>query len=160
MTTIVWDGKTLAADGRETSDGVVTSDNAVKVITIDPELHHIDGVGISAFACSGMAGGTRILKALMAHEDGLHALTIIPNDVTLTALVITVSGKGLWLYSGDEDSVVLIEPVIKDAIGSGSHYARAAMALGKNAEEAVAFAAQFDVNTGGEIQWFCPSGNK
>lgn len=46
------------------------------------------------------------------------------------------------------------EPVIERcyAVGSGSHFALAAMACGKTAVEAVRLAARFDPGTGGRVE--------
>lgn len=153
MTTIAWDGNLLAADSRETSTGMgITTDKAIKLWTIDPEKHSYDGEGVIAFGCAGTAGGSRILKALL--EEGLTALTSVPDKVDFTAIIVTAAGKGHWLYTDEDYAFVLGEPVLTDSVGSGAAYARAAMALGKDAKTAIEFAMRFDQCTGGEVQTF------
>jgi len=153
MTTIAWDGNILAADSRETSTGMgITTDKAMKLLMVDPAKHSYDGVGAVAFACAGTAGGCRILKALL--EEGLTALTPVPDKVDFTAILVTEDGKGHWLYTDEDYAFVLGEPILTDSVGSGSAYARAAMKMGKDAKAAVEFAMQFDPNTGGEVQLF------
>lgn len=153
MTTIAWDGNLLATDSRETSTGAgITTDKAMKLWIVDPAKHSYDGVGVVAFGCAGTAGGSRILKALL--EEGLTALTSVPDKVDFTALIVTDDGKGHWLYTDEDYAFVLGEPILSDSVGSGSAYARAAMSLGKDAKSAVEFAMQFDQCTGGEVQTF------
>lgn len=153
MTTVVWDGNKLATDSRETSTGMgITTDKAMKLWIVDPAKHSYDGVGVVAFGCAGTAGGSRILKALL--EEGLTALTPVPDKIDFTALLVTEDGKDHWLYTDEDYAFVLDEPVLTDSVGSGSAYARAAIAMGKDAKEAVEFAMQFDPNTGGVVQLF------
>lgn len=153
MTTIAWDGNILAADSRETSTGAgITTDKAVKLHRVDPETHSYDGVGVVAFGCAGTAGGGRILKALL--QEGLTALTTIPESIDFTAIVVLENGLAHWLYTDEDYSFVLGEPIVTDSVGSGSAYARVAMTMGKNAIEAIQMAMQFDPNTGGEVLSF------
>jgi len=153
MTTIAWDGNILAADSRETSTGAgITTDRAVKLHRVDPETHTYDGVGVVAFGCAGSAGGGRIIKALL--QEGLTALTAIPENIDFTAILVTDDGLAHWLYTDEDYSFVLGEPIITDSVGSGSAYARAAMSLGKNAIGAIHLAMKFDPCTGGEVDSF------
>lgn len=63
---------------------------------------------------------------------------------------IELHSSGIYLYAASG-----VRYAIKDgfyAIGSGGPYAMGAMAMGATPEEAVAIAARFDPNTGGEVE--------
>lgn len=63
---------------------------------------------------------------------------------------IELHPTGLYLYEASG-----VRYPIKDqfyAVGSGAPYALGAMAMGASPEEAVAIAARFDPNTGGEVE--------
>lgn len=152
MTTIVWDGKTLAADTLETSNGIITSETACKLITLQGDDYLFDGEPVAAFACAGNSGSTRILKALL--KDNLQALTVKPTGISFSAILVTRKGQGYWLYSDEDTDLILGEPITRDAVGSGAPLARAALALGMDAIAAVEHAARFDTSTGGSVHSF------
>lgn len=154
MTTIVWDGKTLAADSRETCNGIITSDEVEKIHMVDPSDHFFDGKPVIALATAGSVGGSRILKALLSAEGGLSALTPVDTGVDFSAIIIFANGKAFWLYTDDDFKVVLGEVIQRETIGSGSQFARSALALGMSATDAVEHAKKFDTNTGGTVDWF------
>lgn len=75
-------------------------------------------------------------------DAGLH------DNSELEAIELHPSGLYLYEASG-------VRYPIKDlyyAVGSGAPYALGAMAMGASPEEAVAIAARFDPNTGGEVE--------
>jgi ATP-dependent protease HslVU (ClpYQ) peptidase subunit len=75
------------------------------------------------------------LAALVFDEPDTRGIVIRKVD----AKVYTLQGKTVVLCEARERQI---------ALGSGFEYASAAMALGKSAAQAVAFAARFDVATG------------
>lgn len=141
MTTVAWDGKTLAADRRMASwqdtcklfklkDGRVLAGAGFM-----DELHEV--------AAWLDGGGDERDKPVTA--DGDNATDYLLLD----------GAKLYWL------TCPYLRPIeVRDdmaAIGSGFKYALGAMQAGKTAAEAVAIAARFDPNTGGGIDVYPPT---
>lgn len=134
MTTIAWDGTTLAADRQATYS------------TTKHKVRKIFDCGEWFYACSGdfpeahrvvewLTAGAKASDRIVQEEAGCCGIAVRKRD----ARAFVVQGK----------TVVLTET--REAFfstGSGHEYARAAMALGKNAAQAVAFASKFDTYTG------------
>jgi hypothetical protein len=134
MTTIAWDGVTLAADRRITSGTVTYSTTKIRR-TSDGRLIGATGdYGV----CSAMldwleSGGAR--PTCQDSERWISALEIMPDGAC-------------WMHNRDsrwqvEDRFI--------AVGSGRDYAMAVMALGHSARAAVEIAARFDPGTGNGI---------
>lgn len=129
MTTIAWDGRTLAGDTQHS----MFRGNGDKVFRLnDGSLFGScgqtqDGVAVMEW----LAGGGEKPKV----EDGFHA-------------ILVKDGK---LYSLENKLVHLEQRRPFFAIGSGRDYAMAAMFLGKTAADAVRVAREFDVDTGSEV---------
>jgi 20S proteasome alpha/beta subunit len=134
MTTIAWDGVTLAAD-RRISSGTITYSTTKIRRTADGRLIGATGdYGV----CSAMLdwlehGGTR--PQCQDSERWISALEIRPDG-------------SCWMHNRDsrwcvEDSFV--------AIGSGRDYAMAVMALGHSARMAVEIASRFDPGSGNGV---------
>jgi len=134
MTTIAWDGTTLAAD-RRISSGTVTYSTTKIRQTGDGRLIGATGdFGV----CSEMLdwldkGGTR--PCCQDSERWASALEIMPDGAC-------------WMHN--RDSRWLVEDAFV-AIGSGRDYAMATMALGYSAEKAIEIASRFDPGTGNGI---------
>lgn len=134
MTTIAWDGMTLAADTR----GVVGESLII-------ESHKVSRLadGRLYAACGRMAD-------LLLVRDWLTAGGEKPAvDDTFAALLIETSGQAFRL----EEKLIpvpLWEPF--HACGSGRDFALAAMALGQTAAAAVLLAMRFDIWTGGHVE--------
>jgi ATP-dependent protease HslVU (ClpYQ) peptidase subunit len=138
MTTIAWDGTTLAADRRCVRGNTRATTR---------KLRRLSWGGIVGF--SGVAGvGNAMLDWL---DNPRHPLLERPKydreDDWADMLAIAPDG-----------SVTVHEmngsfPVLDAfwAIGSGAPFALAAMALGKSAREAIEVAARFNVGTGDGI---------
>lgn len=130
MTTLAWDGKTLAAD--------TLASNGIKW-----RFHKLyrlpDG---SIF---GGAGSCQEILAVLAWLRKGEKPADLQNFEGLIITKAGVSALGMRLMR---------EPVLERcyAVGSGSHFAIAAMACGKNAVEAVRIAARFDPGTGGRVE--------
>lgn len=134
MTTVAWDGKTLAADSRCTSSGLAY--NVTKVWRLS------DG---RLFGATGTMSYASAVKDWLNGEgpkpEGVKEFTGIRIRWGADSPVIELCDENLCFYA--------IEPELKQfALGSGRDYALAAMALGKSAAEAVELAARFDVYTG------------
>lgn len=129
MTTIAWDGKTLAADR------LLSCGNARYTVAKIRRLD--DGRLIGAAGTDG--------PAAMEHVAGNMAA--LPEDLKkgeTTVCVIHPGGRAE--HWNGESRYVVLDPFW--AIGSGRDFATAAMHLGKTAAEAVEIAARFDNGTG------------
>ncbi|MGH8759594.1 MAG: hypothetical protein ACREVW_08805 [Burkholderiales bacterium] len=130
MTTIAYDGRTLAAD----------TQSQTSVLLKMHKLHRLpDG---SIFAGSGSAQEVLAVLAWLRGGDKPGHL----ND--FEGLIVTPQGTerlGERLMR-----VPSLEPFY--AIGSGAHFALAAMACGKSAVQAVRISARFDPYTGGRVE--------
>lgn len=136
MTTIAWDGKTLAADSQATS-GTLRS-RVVKIVRSP-----------SGFLCAGAGEFSAIIPWLRWVEHGL-----VPEDQPehlgskATVIIVDPRGKAYTLEGTP------IRVPVRDkfwAIGTGAELAIGAMAMGADAAQAVKVAAKFDVHTGGRV---------
>ncbi|AXF51106.1 HslV family protein [Salmonella phage SPAsTU] len=158
MTTIAFDGNTLASDSQLTAGTLRLDSNTKKIYR--PESNEqwvVDGKRAIAFGVAGSLGATEIvhgaLRSVMVGYSGLNSTTRFIKGESLKYIVITESGE---VYAGGQYSdeeipwLAKVQPPI--AVGSGSEYAMGAMAAGVSAAEAVRIAMHFDVNTGGPVQ--------
>lgn len=130
MTTVAFDGKTLAAD----SQAQTTFKSRIRKLYRLP-----DG------ALFGAAGAVQEMLAVLAWLNGGEK----PADlVQFEALIVTRAGCDVLGMR------LMREPVLEPfyAVGSGCHYALAAMACGKSATDAVRIASRFDPSTGGRVE--------
>lgn len=133
MTTIAFDGTTLAADTMANSAGMRRS--VSKIFRLD------DG------RLFGAAGEYQnVLMALEWLNKGGERPTLTDD---FTGLVIDLQGQ-CFRYENKLYQSLISERTT--ACGSGRDFAIAAMHLGKSAVEAVAIAGIFDVNTGRTVQ--------
>jgi 20S proteasome alpha/beta subunit len=134
MTTIAWDGTTLAGDRRITSGTVTYSTTKIRR-TEDGRLIGATGdYGVCAALLDWLEGGGARPNG-QDSERWASALEIMPDG-------------SCWMHNRDgrwkvEDAFV--------AVGSGRDYAMAVMALGHSAREGVEIAARFDPGTGNGV---------
>lgn len=139
MTTIAFDGKTMACDTR-----VVCGSNCYNT---DYKIYENDTYVI------GVAGDAGVGTMLI---DCPYILQPRPYDYDFEALVFVKDTEKVYkvaFYKSWDCALSSVIPVadVRAAIGSGSPYALAAMYLGNTAARAVTVATQFDTNTGGKI---------
>ena len=139
MTTIAFDGKTMACDTR-----VVCGDNYYNTDTkIYENYTYVIGV-------AGDAGvGTMLI-------DCPYILQARHYDFDFEALVYEKDAEKVYkvaFYKSWDCALSSVIPVADAyaAVGSGSPYALAAMECGYSAHGGVAVASKFDTNTGGKI---------
>jgi 20S proteasome alpha/beta subunit len=134
MTTIAWDGATLAADRRITSGTVTYSTTKIRRTADDRLIGATGDYGVCAAMLDWLEnGGTR--PTCQDSDRWISALEIMPDG-------------SIWMHNRDsrwpvEDRFV--------AVGSGRDYAMAVMALGHSARLAVEIAARFDPGTGNGV---------
>ena len=125
MTTIAWDGETLAADGQVTSSFIGQNDSK-KIFT--------KGGKVFAF-CGTYSEGYGFLKR--------------GQPIECDTIVLEFGDKsGIAIYHEKNGSHPIKAPY---AIGSGCDFAMGAMLAGCNAVDAVKIAAKLDPYTGGRI---------
>lgn len=145
MTTIAFDGETLASDGLATFNEGIIADYSFKKI--------YDTSGFSErFAAVGVSGSVHAVDAVLqcARQGGpegiatqgmdFHAVLIDYEGNTYT----WSGGNYLWKYKSFNKKGVV-------AVGSGEDIAIGALEFGATAEEAVQIASQHDVYSGGEV---------
>lgn len=139
MTTIAFDGKTIAGDSRITYENEIVGDYDTKVSLID-----------RANYVFGFAGTRSMKNAAERWIMGGCTKDNHPKDGDWSALVMHVYGnQQCMLYTNTTPYGAYVQAPF--AIGSGDKYAVAAMHCGKTAAEAVSIAAKLDPFTGGEV---------
>ena len=139
MTTIAFDGNTMACDTR-----VVCGSNCYNT---DTKIYE------NNFAVIGVAGDAGV-GILLVKDDGI----LVPKhyDFDFSALVFVKDTEKVYkvaFYKSWDCALSSVIPVADSfaAVGSGSPYALAAMECGYSAHGGVAVASKFDTNTGGRI---------
>lgn len=138
MTTIAWDGKTLAADKRAVSGSIIAISNKI--------IRHEDFL-------IGRSGAFSETAALLEWFKNGADVTKFPNRErelkNSCLLVIDINGC-IYKYLSSSPYPLTLPPQ-KIAIGSGSEIAITAMHLGKTAKEAVLIASELDTHTGNGV---------
>ncbi len=138
MTTIAWDGKTLAADRRAT-------DSEGQIKTVSKLRRAADGRLLAAAGSVCRCGV--LLDWLADPQSGARPAFQDVSEDYVDGIEILLTGVArLHQRFGYVD---ILDPFT--AIGSGSGIALGAMAAGKTAAEAVEIAARFDSGTGNGI---------
>ena len=162
MTTIAFDGKTLASDSQLTLGDLRLDSHTQKIFQPNAgESWYVNGERAVAFGVSGKLSAVQaVRKELASGVYGYRGLTTdsrFPKGDSFKYLVITEAGE---VYAGgqysDEETPWLARVSAPVAVGSGSEYAMGAMATGTSAEYAVEIASRFDINTGGAVQVLHP----
>lgn len=138
MTTIAFDGKTMACDTQVTGNYVYNTDTKIYE---------------NEFAVIGVAGDAGV-GAMLIRDNGV--LNPKSYDFDFEALVFVKDTEKVYtvaFYKSWDCALSSVIPVADAyaAVGSGAPYALAAMYLGHTATSSVTVASQFDTNTGGKI---------
>lgn len=140
MTTIAWDGCTLAADKKASRNGMAHTVTKIHRLARGPYDNYLAGI------CGHLSTGIEVLEWL---ESGADPATFPErqkdSDTSAHVLMISPEGKVSLL----EESYI---PMSFDdtifAIGTGREIAMGAMKFGASAREAVQIATQLDNSTG------------
>lgn len=148
MTTIAYDGVTLAADGLCTSGNAIHGRNQEKVFALQVNW---GGTKIPAyFAAAGSIENTWIARAYLEGEDILSPKRRLSLPESFDGLIVLGDGQCFSV----EGTMTPFPCEYPCSLGSGANFALAAMTMGKSAIEAVEVAAQLDVYTGGTIRTY------
>lgn len=137
MTVVAWDGRTLAADRRSNSNGLIGT--VTKVRRIGPLL------------CAGCGEYSAILAMLEWIENGRVTadLPAAQNSKDDWACMLVIDGARILKYDRGHLPMHLEVPFY--AVGTGRDFAIAAMHLGKSASEAVEIASLFQSDCGNGV---------
>lgn len=131
MTTICWDGKTLAADRQLTSSGTPF---------LTTKCHRLkDG---SLFAS---CGALELNAAARLYLNGEAEKPAMGKDDDFDGLLIKPDGSA-WMLNKLLHAIPIESPYY--STGSGRDFALVALRMGKTARAAVELAAEFDIWTG------------
>lgn len=149
MTTIAFDGRFLAADGRATAGGMITNKNTQKIFPMKMVANGLEVNGVLAGA--GSFEAICLIKKHLETYD-LFDAEFVPELEPESAgvLVILETGEVYIL----EHKLVPMTQEVPCSIGSGSPYAQAAMVVGKSAPAAVEVAKELDCFSGGKVRVF------
>lgn len=143
MTTIAWDGKTLAVDSQAGGD-YIHQGPVQKLFLGGPKD-----------PCLAVAVSGDMLDAPLYVEWIQGKREKKPEGADFSALAVDRCGQCYVICSEHESK---LKAGLPEAAGSGANFAMGAMLAGADAETAVAIASTLDVSTGGEIQVFHLSG--
>lgn len=133
MTTVCFDGETLASDSRMHGDKEYYQDNCKKIFKVGASY-----IGIAGDVSEG-------LLFLRWRKD------MTKEKPELTDAFDALEIKDGIAYQWDK-YLILLELGKTAAIGSGCQFAIAAMECGKTAKEAIEVAKKFDSGTGGKVK--------
>ena len=141
MTTVAWDGFTMACDSLAVDNWGLKS-RADKVLEGENFILGIAGNHGQILAW------WRQVQSLPASSVIAHGYTHYEQEKNNPSMILVTAHK---VYKLDGPVFVELE-YMRHAIGSGRDYALTAMHLGKTAAEAVEIASRFDNNTDNRIQ--------
>lgn len=137
MTTIAWDGRTLAADKQSTdSSGLMTT--VTKIWRIDDYL----------FGATGSSPAIQEFKHWISNgADPKDFPSNIRPDTPWSVHAIVISAEqGIRVF--ENSAFAFTVERTRHAMGSGRDFALGAMRCGKSAVQAVEIASEFDCGTG------------
>lgn len=162
MTTIVYDGKTLASDSQATQESVVMLAQAKKIYEPGPdEYWEIMGVKVLAMA---IAGDPDMLPwAIEELNKGVtHKTDFGTAEVNFISILVDETGLG-WLWGCSRmpkrglDNYIMSPITGVLSAGSGQTLANALLSVGLTAPDVIEKVSKLDIFTGGDVQtWEFP----
>ena len=150
MTTIAWDGKTLATDSRATHNSVIEGDNVKKLFKMKSSLNEY----LACAVCGDYVEALKIIKWIKLGMSG--DFPEIDKDRTASVVCLR-EDKTLDIYrSNDKGFPLPHKGLFTD--GSGWELALGAMDCGATAVKAVKIAIGRDTNSGGKVQSYTLEG--
>lgn len=140
MTSIAWDGITLAADGRCTKGNIIGSDHCTKIFTtVHSELR---GSRVIAYA---LAGAADMQFRIGEWISGGCEVTDEFKECNFECIIVTEDDAYMFCSESND----ICTTFGNQALGSGYDFILSAMKLGKNAVKAVQHASSMDIFSGG-----------
>lgn len=142
MSTVAWDGKTLAADRQATCGGLKQLTSKIAQMP--------DG---TILASTGNISAGRILMEWYQNGAVFSDYPVATQkEDNLFARLIVVKDRKVFTYETLCYGIPMVDPFF--AWGSGRDFAIGAMAKGANAAEAIIVASRFDSDTGMGVEAF------
>lgn len=141
MTTIAWDGLTLAADGQTTGNDSIETMTFKKVRRISVSVRDEKTI---AYALAGDMSAFFDVENWISNGCDSNEF---PSKFECCGFLVTANN----VYSFDSQTAGLYEIENVSALGSGANFCRSAMELGLSAKDAVKHACKLDVFSGGKI---------
>ena len=154
MTTIAWDGKTIAHDSQSTAGNLVMANQVKSFIVNASDALFIRGELAKLIVCSGTAGDER-WGAHFMRNSSVDDILELPEELTFNLWVFTERGNcyAIHKYQGNKHpSVYVIIPPF--ASGSGTDIAMTAMYLGQSASDAIITASVLDAYTDSNVKCY------
>lgn len=150
MTTVAWDGLTMAADsGASSPHGCLNRVVKLGMVELTKPRPFI---GNPSHVLFGIAGHPEAFQLTVEFLSGESDVLELGTDDDTVAEVLMASADGAWLWSGARP-IPLIGGA-KAAIGSGAKAALGAMFVGANAVRAVEVACAIDTDSCDPVQGF------
>lgn len=138
MTTIAWDGRTLAADKMTSFGGLHATTAKIR------KLH-----GCLVAGCGTTALIHEVVSWIASGEEPSTFPAACRDEVKCPSVLVIRPNGTIHQFDCTPYPLLILNPFW--AIGSGRDFAMAAMHLGKSAREAVEVAAQLDTSTGNGV---------
>jgi hypothetical protein len=135
MTTIAWDGRTLATDRARTNGN--TSELACKLFDC----------GDYVFAAVGSMFDAPVIERWLRMGAKWDERPSLDGEVNGCGIVIRKADRAVFMVGGKPTTLAAVPPG-PTAAGSGQDFALAAMACGKTARGAIGIASRYDYGTG------------
>jgi ATP-dependent protease HslVU (ClpYQ) peptidase subunit len=145
MTTICWDGKTLASDGMMCTGDTITQEDRVKIFTLDNHEKISIGVPI-AFCVAGTLGHKN--KIIDWIKSDFKNDFNIDENWGFDGFILTKTS--IFKFSSNLTICEIFGPM---AIGTGYNFALSAMLMGKDSIEAVRHASKLCLFTNDNITY-------
>lgn len=158
MTTIAYDGRYVAADGRMTRGGIICEANVKKLHVISTLLRG-EAQEVLVFGAGSWNGIYTIIEWMKTNDvfdtnPELMRPCFPPDedgDVSVQDVSFITKDGQMWCLDKQSRPAPYGAPA---ADGSGLPFALTAMVMGQNAVEAVRTAIKLDTGSGGEITCF------
>ncbi len=142
MSTIAWDGKTLAADRQTSSNNTAFTCHKIRKLSSGEIAGFVGSYG----------QGLMLVQWYEAGADPATYPKFQENKDDWTILVIVKPSGQIFEYEQLPVAIPLLDRL--SAWGSGGKIALGAMAAGQTATQAIQIASQFDINTGMGVDFY------
>jgi len=142
MTTVAWDGRSMAADTQGDFGGLRM--RAAKVRRLS------DGTLVGGAGCDGTFQAMADWIAQGGPDLSPKSRPAAQSDEEMSVHLIEARPDGAVFLHTRSGRTAVVERAF--AVGSGGHFALAAMALGQTAAQAVELAIRLDTRSGGDVE--------
>ena len=153
MTTIAWDGITIAHDSQATAGSLVMANQQKSFVLDSSDAFFICGELAVLIVGSGTAGDERYAKQFM--RLAVNDIMEMPEELSFTQWVFTAKGNCFAIQKMPDNKYPAVYPVTPPlAAGCGRDFAMTAMYLGQTAEQAVITASALDAFTDSNVKTY------